>query len=75
MVAQAHNPILHSRTKHMEIDLFFVREKVLSNKLYVVHIPAQDQWADLLTKPLSPTSFQFIRDKLKVLELSQAHPP
>lgn len=59
----------------MEIDLFFVREKVLSNKLAVVHIPAQDQWADLLTKPPSSTRFQFIRDKLKVFELSEAHPP
>jgi histone deacetylase 1/2 len=29
-VLLAHNPILHSRTKHMEIDLFFVREKVLA---------------------------------------------
>ena len=75
VVALAHNPVLHARTKHMEIDLFLEREKILSNKLSVVHIPAQDQWADLLTKPLSPTSFQFIRDKLKVLELSQAHPP
>nr|KYP45979.1 hypothetical protein KK1_032476 [Cajanus cajan] len=27
-VALAHNPVLHARTKHMELDLFFVREKV-----------------------------------------------
>jgi len=29
IVALAHNPVLHSRTKHMELDLFFVQEKVL----------------------------------------------
>lgn len=28
-VALAHNPVLHSRTKQMELDLFFVREKVM----------------------------------------------
>ena len=33
-VARAHKPILHARIKHMEINLFFVREKVLSNKLF-----------------------------------------
>jgi len=40
-------------TKHMEIDIFFVREKVLAKKLLVYHIPAIDQWADALTKALS----------------------
>jgi len=29
-VSLAHNPVLHSRTKHMELDIFFVREKVLN---------------------------------------------
>ncbi|MCH80898.1 retrovirus-related Pol polyprotein from transposon TNT 1-94, partial [Trifolium medium] len=41
-IAMAHNPVLHARTKHMEIDLFFVREKVLAKQLDVVHIPGVD---------------------------------
>lgn len=32
-VALAHNPILHSKTKHMELDLFFVREKIMEKSL------------------------------------------
>lgn len=36
----AHNPVLHAPTKHMEIDLFFIREKVLSKQLSVLHILA-----------------------------------
>lgn len=51
----AHNPIPHYRPKHMELDVFFVQEKVIPKQLIVQHIPGQDQWADLLTKPLSPT--------------------
>jgi hypothetical protein len=42
-VLLAHNPILHLMTKHMEIDLFFVREKVMAKQLSVVHIPGTDQ--------------------------------
>jgi len=49
-VALAHNPVLHSWSKHMELDLFFVREKVHTNLIQVVHIPDVDQCADILTK-------------------------
>ena len=45
----------------MEIDVFFVREKILAKQLSIVHIPALDQWADVLTKPLSVSRFQVLR--------------
>jgi len=64
VVSIAHNPVFHSRTKHMEIDVFFVREQVLAKQLSVVHLPALDQWADVLTKPLSSARFEDLRDKL-----------
>lgn len=45
----AHNPLLHVRTKHMELHVLFVHTKKVSNKQIVVqHIPGQDKWADLL---------------------------
>jgi len=42
VVSIAHNPVFHGRTKHIEIDVFFVREKVLAKQLSVLHIPALD---------------------------------
>jgi histone deacetylase 1/2 len=65
-VSLAHNPVLHARTKHMELDIHFVREKVLSRQLQVLHVPATDQLADPLTKPLYPSNYSTIRSKLKV---------
>lgn len=61
-----HNPIFHSRTKHMKIDLFFVTEKVLAKQLHITHIPNIGRWADTLTKPLPSTIFLELRHKLKV---------
>jgi len=37
-VQMAHNPVIRAKTKHMELDLFSVREKVLSKKLIVQRI-------------------------------------
>lgn len=70
-ISLSHNPVLHSRTKHIELDIHFVREKVTSNAFRVVHVSAADQLADSFTKPLSSSRFCDLRAKLKV----HAHVP
>ncbi|XP_011016404.1 PREDICTED: uncharacterized protein LOC105119910 [Populus euphratica] len=47
------NPVQHSRMKHIQIDIHFVRDLVAKNILNVQHVHITDQLADLLTKPLS----------------------
>lgn len=75
-VALSHNPVLHSWTKHMELDLFFVKEKLLNKTLIVTHIPDQDQTTDLLTKPLSQIRFEELCTKLRVFDqFSVFNPP
>lgn len=49
-VLLAANPVLRSRTKHMEIDLFFVRELVLQKKLRVHHIIGTTQVVEFLQR-------------------------
>nr|AFK38462.1 unknown [Lotus japonicus] len=53
------------KTKHLELDLHFVREKVLSKSLKVCHIPADLQTTNGLTKPLTSLKFIDLRTKLK----------
>ncbi|KAK5793538.1 hypothetical protein PVK06_034688 [Gossypium arboreum] len=56
-VAVTANPVLHSKFKHVELDIFFVREKISQGSLVIGEVPACDQVADIFSKPLSISSF------------------
>ena len=69
-ISLASNPVLHARTKHIELDVHFVRDKVLAKQLDLRHVPSVDQVADILTKPLSLQFFARLRNKLGICSLS-----
>ena len=60
------NPVLHGRSKHIETDYHYVRERVALGVLEVQHIPSALQLADIFTKSLPRHSFQSLRAKLSV---------
>jgi hypothetical protein len=68
----ASNPQFHARTKYIEIDYHFVRERVQSNQLQVKFVCSKDQIADCFTKPLPLPHFEFLRAKLNVIQISSA---
>lgn len=63
------NPVQHARTKHIELDLYFVREKVLQGTITVKHVPSTNQVADVSTKAISSSRFYGLRSKLTVQSL------
>ena len=60
------NPVHHRRTKHVELDIHFVRERVALGQFRVLHIPTRQQLADIMTKGLRSDVFSEFRSSLCV---------
>ncbi|KAK4349011.1 hypothetical protein RND71_031766 [Anisodus tanguticus] len=60
------NLVQDQRTKHIEMDIHFVREKVARGQVRVLHVPSRYQIANIFTKGLPSVLFEDFRDSLSV---------
>jgi hypothetical protein len=67
MVHLSTNPIQqHQRTKHVEINLHFIREHVTVGDVRVLHVSMTSQFADIFTMGLPSLVFSEFRSNLNI---------
>lgn len=65
-LAIAANPVHHEKTKHVEIDCHFIREKAIAGQINPTYIPTTEHVADVFTQVLTTDQHQFLLSKLGV---------
>ncbi|WVZ97310.1 LOW QUALITY PROTEIN: hypothetical protein U9M48_042858 [Paspalum notatum var. saurae] len=63
------NPVLHSRTKHIDVRFHFPRDHYEKGDIDLVHVASENQLADIFTKPLEFGAFVRLRGELGVLQV------
>jgi hypothetical protein len=65
-ISVAKDPVLHSTTKHIEVRYHFLRDNVDKGNITLIHVPTQDQLADIFTKPLDQDTFTRLQGEFGV---------
>ncbi|GJS31769.1 retrovirus-related pol polyprotein from transposon TNT 1-94 [Tanacetum coccineum] len=68
-IAISNNPVLHSRTKHIDIRYHFIRDHILKGDIKLHFIPTEYQLADIFTKHLDEPTFTRLKVELGMLNI------
>jgi hypothetical protein len=60
-ISATKNPMLHAKTKHIEVRYHFPKDNIEKGKIALIHVPTHDQLADIFTKPLDQATFTRLR--------------
>jgi hypothetical protein len=60
------NPVQHSRTKHIDIRHHFIRDLVENQVVSLDYVSTENQLADLFTKPLDGSRFEYLRNAIGI---------
>ncbi|XP_075521594.1 uncharacterized protein LOC142554801 [Primulina tabacum] len=69
-IAITYNPVMHSRTKHIDIRHHFILEHVMKKEIRLEYVHTDQQTADIFTKPLPEAKFSYFRNMLGLIDLS-----
>ncbi|GKE11673.1 retrovirus-related pol polyprotein from transposon TNT 1-94 [Tanacetum coccineum] len=65
----SNNPVLHSRTKHIDIRYHFIRDHILKGDIELHFILTKYQLANIFTKPLDEPTFTRLKAELGMLNI------
>ncbi|GKC82633.1 hypothetical protein Tco_1138350 [Tanacetum coccineum] len=68
-IAISNNPVLHSRTKHIDIRYHFIKDHILKGDIELHFIPTKYQLANIFTKPLDEPTFTRLKAELGMLNI------
>ncbi|WVZ89220.1 hypothetical protein U9M48_035648 [Paspalum notatum var. saurae] len=68
-ISIAKNPILHSKTKHIDVRFHFLRDHYEKGDIDLVHVVSANKLADIFTKPIEFDAFTHLRGELGVLQV------
>jgi hypothetical protein len=66
-IAISNNPVMHSKTKHIDLRYHFIRDHIMKNNIELHFIPTDKQLADIFTKPLDVKTFEYLVGELGML--------
>ncbi|CAL8146951.1 unnamed protein product [Prunus armeniaca] len=65
----ANNLVQHDRTKHVEVDWHFIKEKLEHKLIFIPFVHSSEQLADMLTHAVSKHRFEDLLDKLGITDI------
>ena len=72
-IAISNNPVLHQRTKHIDIRYHFIRDHISNGEIKLHFIPTEYQLADIFTKPLDEPTFTRLKAELGMLDIESGN--
>ncbi|WVZ76209.1 LOW QUALITY PROTEIN: hypothetical protein U9M48_024199 [Paspalum notatum var. saurae] len=69
-ISVAKNPVLHSRTKHIDLRFHFLRAHYEKGDIDLIHVVSANQLANIFTKPLEIDAFARLRGGVELLACS-----
>ena len=64
-----HYPVQHDKTKYIEVDRYFIKEKIEKGTICMTYTPTREQLADIFTKGLHKSSFEDFICKLDMINI------